>query len=70
MSDHEIVDSSHTAIVNAPIEKIDIPKWCFTLPESEYQWCSPAHIAAGFATAPDGKRTSEFTNHIRSRAMD
>ncbi|MBB6219337.1 hypothetical protein GGI64_001934 [Rhizobium leguminosarum] len=58
MSDHEIVDSSFTAVINAPIEKIDIPKWCFTLPEDEYQRCSPAHIAAGFTTAPDGKRMS------------
>ena len=26
--------------------------------EREYQGCSPAHIAAGFTTAPDGKRMS------------
>ena len=58
MSDHEIVDSSFTAVINAPIEKVDIPKWCFTLPEDEYQRCSPAHIAAGFTTAPDGRRMS------------
>ncbi|CCM76838.1 hypothetical protein [Rhizobium mesoamericanum] len=58
MSDYEIVDSSFTAIVNAPLDKIDIPKWCFTLRESEYQGCSPAHIAAGFTAAPDGKRMS------------
>lgn len=58
VSDHEIVDSSFTAVINAPIEKVDIPKWCFTLPEDEYQRCSPAHIAAGFTTAPDGRRMS------------
>jgi len=58
MSDNQIVDSSFSAIVNAPIEKIDIPRWCFTLPEKEYQSCSPAHIAAGFTTAPDGTRMS------------
>lgn len=58
MDDNEIVDSSFTAIINAPIEKIDIPKWCFTLAEKDYQGCSPAHIAAGFTTAPDGKRMS------------
>ena len=27
-------------------------------PEREYQGCPPAHIAAGFTTAPDGKRMS------------
>lgn len=58
MSDHEIVDSSFTAIINAPIEKIDIPKWCFSLAEQEYQGCSPAHVAAGYTTAPNGKRMS------------
>jgi hypothetical protein len=55
---NQIVDSSFTAIINAPIDKVDIPTWCFNLPEREYQGCSPAHIAAGFTTAPDGKRTS------------
>jgi len=58
MTDKQIVDSSFTAIINASIEKIDIPTWCFTLPEKEYQGCSPAHIAAGFTTAPDGTRMS------------
>lgn len=58
MEDHEIVSSSFTAIINAPIGSIDIPTWCFTLSEEEYQGCSPAHIAAGFTTAPDGKRMS------------
>ncbi|MBY5567712.1 hypothetical protein HFO55_10700 [Rhizobium leguminosarum] len=56
--ENQIVDSSFSAIINAPIEKIDIPRWCFTLPERDYQECSPAHIAAGFTTAPDGRRMS------------
>ena len=56
--ENQIVDSSFSAIINAPIEQVDIPKWCFTLPEKEYQGCSPAHIAAGFTTAPDGTRMS------------
>ena len=58
MSDHEIVNSSFSAIVNAPIEKIDLPTWAFGLPDKEYQGCSPAHVAAGFTTAPDGTRMS------------
>ncbi|NNH63722.1 hypothetical protein [Rhizobium laguerreae] len=56
--ENQIVDSSFSAIINAPIEKIDIPQWCFTLSEKDYQGCSPAHIAAGFTTAPDGRRMS------------
>jgi hypothetical protein len=53
MTDHQIVDSSFTAIINAPIEKVDIPEWCFGLSEQEYQGCSPAHIAAGFSCAQE-----------------
>ncbi len=36
MSDNGVVESSFTAIINAPIEKIDTPKWCFTRSEHEY----------------------------------
>ena len=53
-----LVKSSFSAIVNAPIEKVDIPSWCFTLPESEYQACSPAHCSAGATTSADGRRMS------------
>ena len=58
MNDHQIVDTSFTAIINAPIGKIDIPAWCFNLPDRDYQDCSPAHVSAGSTTAPDGKRMS------------
>lgn len=58
MNDHEIVDSSFTAVINAPIDKIDIPAWAFSLPDHEYQGASPAHVAAGFTTARDGTRMS------------
>jgi len=58
MKDNTLVKSSFSAAINAPIEKVDIPSWCFTLPESEYQSCSPAHCSAGVTTAPDGRRMS------------
>lgn len=58
MEDNVIVDSSFKALINAPIEAIDIPAWCFSLPDKEYQGCSPAHVAAGATTAPDGRRMS------------
>jgi hypothetical protein len=58
VTEHDIVDSSFTAIINAPIENVDLPKWCFTLADHEYQGCSPAHVAAGFTTSSDGKRMS------------
>jgi hypothetical protein len=58
MDDNTLVNSSFSAIVNTPIEKIDIPTWCFSLPEAEYQSCSPAHVSAGVTTAPGGRRMS------------
>ncbi len=58
MDTPQIVESSYTAIINASIDRIDLPEWAFSLPEHEYQGCSPAHVAAGFTTAPDGKRMS------------
>lgn len=58
VEEHVIVDSSFSATINAPYEQIDIPSWCFSLPDDEYQWCSPAHYAAGSTTARDGRRMS------------
>ena len=54
----QLVDSSFSAIINAPIEKINIPEWAFNLPEKEYQDCSPAHISAAKTIGPDGRRMS------------
>ena len=54
----QIVDSGFTAIINAPIEKINLPEWAFNLSETEYQGCSPAHVAAGKTTGADGRRMS------------
>jgi hypothetical protein len=58
MEDNTLVQSSFSATIHAPIEKVDIPDWCFGLSESEYQSCSPAHSSAGVTTAPDGQRMS------------
>jgi hypothetical protein len=58
VEDDTLVRSSFSATVHAPIEKVDIPAWCFTLPDSEYQACSPAHFAVGATTTPEGRRMS------------
>ena len=46
------------AIINAPIEKVNIADWLFNLPDEEYQRCSTAHIAAGFTRTMDGEPMS------------
>lgn len=58
MEDNTLVKSSFSARINVPVEDVDLPEWCFTLAESEYQACSPAHCSAGATTAPDGRRMS------------
>jgi hypothetical protein len=59
MSDDVIlVESSFQAIINAPVERVDLPDWAFNLTEAEYKGCSPAHIAAGLTRAEDGRRMS------------
>lgn len=58
MKECKIADVKFSAIVKAPIEAIDLPEWCFSLSDREFQRISPAHIAAGFTIAPDGKRMS------------
>ena len=58
MDDEIQLETSFSATVNAPVEDVDLPSWCFSLPESEYLACSPAHVAAGATTAQDGRRMS------------
>jgi hypothetical protein len=52
----QLVESSFSAIINAPIEKVNIPEWAFNLSEKDYQDCSPAHVSVGKTTGPDGRR--------------
>ena len=58
MEKHIIVDSSFCAIIQAPLDQVEIPSWCFSLPDDEYQGCSPAHFAAGSTIARDGRHIS------------
>jgi hypothetical protein len=53
-----VVESSVSVTINAPIETVDIPAWCYSLSDADYQRCSPAHVAAGATSAPDGRRMS------------
>ena len=48
-----------TAVINAPIDRVDVANWIFTLPDEEYQRCAPGqHIAAGSTTTDGGRPTS------------
>jgi hypothetical protein len=56
--DHTLSLSTVTATVHAPIERVNIADWVFTLPDAEYQRCSHSHIAAGSTTSDDGRPMS------------
>ena len=53
-----LLRSDSKAVIHAPVDKIDIPEWLFTLTDEEYQQCSIAHIAGAATRSPDGKRMS------------
>jgi len=53
-----LLRSDSKAVIHAPVDKIDIPEWLFTLTDEEYQQCSIAHIAGAATRSLDGKRMS------------
>lgn len=57
-SENALSHSTVKAIINAPIEKINIADWLLNLPDAEYQKCSINHIAAGATTTYDGQPMS------------
>lgn len=57
-SQNALSASTVSAIINAPIEKINIADWLLNLPDAEYQRCSVNHIAAGNTTTFDGQPMS------------
>ncbi|GHH85991.1 hypothetical protein GCM10018793_56250 [Streptomyces sulfonofaciens] len=54
-ADLVLSDSVFHAQLNAPLEKVDLAKWLFHLPDAEYRRCAPPdHIAAGANTSDEG----------------
>jgi hypothetical protein len=53
-----LADSTSKALINAPLDSIDITEWLFGLKEEEYIACSSAHIACGTGYSINGKRRS------------
>lgn len=58
--------STVSAVINAPIEKINITDWLLNLPDSEYQRCSVNHIAAGNTTNFEGEPMSINVEYVGS----
>ncbi|SEW25453.1 hypothetical protein [Luteibacter sp. 329MFSha] len=59
MSDNVLSRSAYSAVINQPVDKVDIAEWLFSLPSDEYKRCCPPdHIAAGSTWTDDGRRMS------------
>ena len=48
--------ATHEAVIDAPIEQIDLANWLFTLSDEDYQAASRGHRGAGTFTTADGVR--------------
>jgi hypothetical protein len=62
-------ESTTTAIINAPLETINLTEWLFTLKDREYQECSSSHIAAGNSVTEDGRRMSINVEQIAGNLL-
>lgn len=71
MSDDKVlVQSAYTAVIHAPIGRVDIAAWLLNLPDAEYQRCAPPdHIAAGSTTTDDGRPMSINVEQIGANLM-
>src|SRR6516165_4749078 len=59
LTDMVLVESEKTAMIHAPVERVDIADWLLHLPDAEYQRCAPPdHVAAGTTTTDDGRPMS------------
>jgi hypothetical protein len=59
LTEKELSNSAYSHVIQAPIEKVDIAGWLFTLPEAEYcRCCPPDHISCAATTTDDGKKMS------------
>ncbi|WP_431241865.1 hypothetical protein ACQ9BO_18090 [Flavobacterium sp. P21] len=64
-----LAESTCKAIINAPLERIDLTEWLFSLKDSEYQACSSDHIVAGNSIADNGKRMSINVEQIAGNLL-
>jgi hypothetical protein len=59
ISELQLSASVESAVINAPLDAIDIPVWLLHLPDAEYQRCAPPdHKACGATTTDDGRPMS------------
>ncbi|MFC3158543.1 hypothetical protein SAMN05443633_1179 [Chryseobacterium arachidis] len=62
-------ESTMTAVINAPLESINLTEWLFTLTDQEYKQCSSAHIACGNSLSTEGKRMSINVEQIADNLL-
>lgn len=55
---------THNAVINIPLESINLAKWFFTLKDEEYRACSPGHNGMAQGCLPNGKRVAVSVESI------
>lgn len=53
-----LAETSLDAVLNTPVDSIDLIDWVFGITDAEYQACSKDHIAAAASRTADGKQMS------------
>jgi hypothetical protein len=55
LTDKQLSNSAFSHVIHAPVEKVDIAGWLFSLPEAEYRRCCPPdHISCGATSSDEG----------------
>jgi 4-carboxymuconolactone decarboxylase len=69
VADKILSQCAYAAVINAPIEWVDIAGWLLNLPDAEYQRCAPPdHIAAGYA--PQGRTKVQVIWDLSVKPID
>lgn len=55
---HVLADVVSEALIDAPIDALDLSYWVFNMGDRDYQRCARGHLAAGSSPLPGGGRAS------------
>jgi hypothetical protein len=70
LTEKQLSHSEYSHIIHAPIEKVDIARWLFSLSEAEYcRCCPPDHISGASTTTDDGKKMAVNVETIGKTLM-
>ena len=70
LTEKRLSNSAYSHIIHAPIERVDIAGWLFSMSEAEYcRCCPPDHISGASTTTDDGKKMAVNVEMIGKTLM-